>query len=441
LSFLRNILNKISTFATSEYRPLLENFFSLGLIQGANFLLSIITFPYIVRVIGVERFGIITLLQTIMLYFVVLTDYGFNLSATKDISVNRKNITRVSNIFSEVIATKFVLLLLSFLILSSSFLLFPSFKEYWLLTLFSFTIVLGQLLQPTWFYQGIEQMKYITYINILNRALYASGIFVFISEPQDYLYINLINGVSLVVGGVISLIIVFRKFGLQFSFPSLTRIRRQLVDAWSIFFATIIISVSNNTNIVILGIFASPLIIGYYSIAEKVFQIMRTFAAILYQVVYPRVCILAQESFEALANFLHKLLKAIMLVFIPLSLIVFAFADHIVLFIAGKYISEAALVLRIICFGPFMAALNIPASQTMLAYKLNNLYTVVLSIGAVINVALNFTLTYHFKAVGTASSIMITETISTGLLYYALHRKHPHYTFFLNKAPMKGAKL
>ncbi|WP_170866206.1 flippase [Pontibacter flavimaris] len=438
---MRNTLSKFSIFAKSDYKPLVSNFLSLGLIQVANFLLSIATFPYIVRVIGVERFGVITLLQTIMLYFVVLTDYGFNLSATKDISTNRNDKTRISGIFSEVMTTKLVLLLLSFIILSCSFILVPDFREHWTLTIFSFTIVLGQALQPTWFYQGIEKMKYITYINILNRILYAVGIFILISQPQDYLFINLINGISLIIGGVISLFIVFSKFGLQYSFPSLSQIRKQLVDSWNIFFATLTVSISNNTNILILGIFANPLVIGYYSIAEKVFQIMRTLATILYQVVYPRVCILAQESFEVLAKFLRKFFRVILVAFLPLSFLVFAFADYIVYLITGEFISEAALILRIICFGPFMAALNIPASQTMLAYKLDKLYTVVLTIGAVINVTLNFILTFHFQAVGTALSIMLTEIFITGLLYYALYRKYPHYTFFINSPLMKSTKV
>ncbi|RDV16448.1 flippase [Pontibacter diazotrophicus] len=427
---IKQRLSNISNFVDDEYRPLLANFLSLGIIQGSNFLLSIITFPYVVRVIGVESFGLITLLQTIMLYFVVLTDYGFNLTATKEVSVHRNDVDRLSKIFSEVMVTKAVLLVLSFILFASALLLIPNFEDYQLIALLSFSIVVGQLLQPQWLFQGVEQMKYMTYINITIRALYAIGIFTFISQAQDYLYINLINGISLIIGGVISLIIVFKKFNLKFTIPGINQIIQQLKDSWSIFFSTISVSIANNTNIVILGLFASPLVIGYYSIAEKVFQIMRTFAVILYQVVYPRICMLAERSFSELAIFLKLIFKAILLTFLPLSVLVFILSDYIVYLVAGEYLSEASLVLRIICFGPLMAALNIPPAQTMLAYRLTKSFTIIVSIGAAVNVGLNFILAYYFKATGTAFSILATETLITILLYITLYRNFPEYCFF-----------
>jgi polysaccharide transporter, PST family len=424
----------LSRKLSDENKPLFANFFSLGLIQVINFLLSIITFPYIVRVVGIEYFGLITVAQAVMTYFTVITDYGFNLSATKDISINRGNKASMSSIFSEVMATKAFLLLGSACMLALAIFYIPAFNAYSVLMLYSFPIVIGQLLQPIWFFQGIEKMKYITYINMFSKALYAIGVFTLINEPGDYLLLNLINGASGIVGGIISCIIVFHTFNVDFRFTGLKQIRKQLAEGWSIFLSTITITIATNSNILILGIFASPLILGFYSIAEKVFLIMRTFAVILYQVVYPRICLLAQQPFQLLAKFLKRIFQLILLIFIPLALAVFLLADFIVFLVAGEYHNEAALVLRIVCFAPLMAALNIPVAQTMLALRFNRTYATIMSIGAVANVILNFLLASKYQAIGTAWSILITESLITGLLYLVFYKKYPQYSFFSRSA-------
>lgn len=421
------IVNRIRR---EESKTLIANFFSLGFIQGTNFLLSILTFPYIIRTVGVQNFGIITFFQAVMFYFTVLTDYGFNLSATKEVSTHRGNRLKVSAIFSEVIVTKALLFIASTFIVFLFLFFLPHYRTYTTLILFSSTIVLGQLLIPTWFFQGIEKMKYITYINIINRALYALLIFLFVKHEHDYIYINLISGVSSIVGGILTLGIAFKKFQVRIHVPTLEKIKNQLKEGWNIFFSNVTVTIANNTNILILGIFATPLVLGYFSVAEKIFLIFRSFAIILHQVIYPRVCLLAHDSTTKLNNFLSKITTVAIVAFLPLSVFTFLLSDFIIYLITGQYIPDASLILQIIAICPLMAALAVPASQVMLANNLTKAYAVILSIGAILNISLNFILAYYFKAVGTAICILITETVVIGTLYYVLYKYYPQYVFF-----------
>ena len=100
-------------FKTEDIKTLTENFFSLAVLQGANYLLPLITLPYLVRVLGPEKYGLVMFAQAFSQYFVILTDYGFNLSATREISLHRDDKQKVSEIFSAVFLIKFLLLLLS----------------------------------------------------------------------------------------------------------------------------------------------------------------------------------------------------------------------------------------------------------------------------------------------------------------------------------------
>ena len=81
---------------------LLKNISYLGVVQGLNYILPLITLPYLVRVIGVEKFGVISLATAVISFFLVITDYGFNYTATREVALNKNNNEELVNIFSSV---------------------------------------------------------------------------------------------------------------------------------------------------------------------------------------------------------------------------------------------------------------------------------------------------------------------------------------------------
>ena len=153
---------KQSNLITSkESKTLLENILSLGVVQGLNYILPLITIPYLVRVLGPEMYGLTSFAISFITIFTLITNYGFNFSATKDISINKKYHTKVSQIFSKVIFIKTVLFFICFLFLVLLINYFDRFSINSKIYYLSFGIVLGQVITPLWLFQGLEKMKYI----------------------------------------------------------------------------------------------------------------------------------------------------------------------------------------------------------------------------------------------------------------------------------------
>ncbi|MEJ2630544.1 MAG: oligosaccharide flippase family protein [Acidihalobacter sp.] len=108
-----------------------KNIVSLFVLQGANYVLPLITVPYLVRVLGPENFGRIAFAQAFIQYFVVLTDYGFNLSATRAVALVRDDPAKLSSLFSAVMIVKAALMTIGFGAMLLIVWLVPSFAQDW----------------------------------------------------------------------------------------------------------------------------------------------------------------------------------------------------------------------------------------------------------------------------------------------------------------------
>jgi PST family polysaccharide transporter len=418
---LRKLISK-------ENKNIYQNFLSLGAIQATNYLLPLITLPYIIRVIGTDNFGVVSLAQAVLSFLTVFVDYGFGLSATRDVSIHRNDKHRLSEIFSEVFVVKFLICLACLVLLIILINTFPQFQQESLLYYFGFSLVLGQSIVPVWFYQGIEKMKYLTYLNLGSKLVFTVLIFVLITEADDYVYIIVLSALGNIFSGLVGIFLAFSKFEIKFVFPTVERIKGQFKEGWPIFVSNFAITSYNNANIIILGFFATTAIVGYYSIVEKIIWVLRQFLGAFSGAIYPHICRLSMISHTDIKSVLKS-------VFVPFSLLIFAIcsilfvlSDYIILFVSGEYIHDSALLLKILSFVPLIIVLNNPPYQVLVAYNMKKSYSSILLVGALLNIALNFLLVPHYAATGTAIAIIVTEILITAGLYIVLETRHREYS-------------
>jgi len=395
------------------YKTLLENFLSLSFLQVANYIFPLIILPYLVRVLGPEKFGLIAFAQAFIAYFQILTDYGFNLSAPREISINRENKEKVSEIFSSVMIIKFFLLLFSLGLMTIIVFSFKKFRQDWLIYYLTFGMVLGQTLFPIWFFQGMERMRYITFLNVLAKLIFTIAIFIFVKRSSDYLYVPLLNSLGFVVAGVLALWIVFRDFGVFFRIPSFEDVKHHLKEGWHVFVSLVFITGYTNSRIFAVGLFSTNnAITGYYAVAEKLMVIVQTFPlASVIQALYPRLSKIYAEN-KLKAKFIaDKLQRNTTLAYLMICITFFLIAPKVVEIVAGSSYEETALAFRLL----LVAVLFINANAFRVNFLLVSgnadifakIHLVMGSVGSI----MVFLFCYFFLYLGTAISIILIALI------------------------------
>jgi PST family polysaccharide transporter len=275
---------------TQQHKTLIQNFSYLSLLQVFNVLIPFITYPYLIRVLGKETYGLVIYAQVIVTYLQILVDFGFDTSATKDVSVNRDNKQKLSEIFSSIFILKGSFFLISLIILGIVLQFIPESTNHQTLFWLSMWYCLYNVLFPIWFFQGIEKMKYITILNLISRSIFLVLIFILIKGPDDYLLYPLINGIGAVFAGSLAIYIVLKKEGITFIIPSIKTLYNYLHSSLDFFISTVSVKIFVSSNKFIIGTFLGLSELAFYDLADKVVSLFRTVPLdIVRNTIYPRV--------------------------------------------------------------------------------------------------------------------------------------------------------
>ncbi|AXY77478.1 flippase [Paraflavitalea soli] len=408
--------------AINSRRKIFSNFAALSVIQGTNFLIPIIIMPYLIRKIGADSFGIVSVAQVAMVYLGTITDYGFNLTATRRIVRHKEEPDTISRLFFTVLGSKMLITLFLFLLLLLLGFVVPASPALKLLYLLGFTYVWGQSATVGWFFQGVEKMQYITIATLISRAIFVALVFIFIRQKDDHIFFLFFLGIGNVIAGLFSIYLAIRMYKLRFVRPLWSDLIFELKDGWQIMASNLSISTYMYMNVFILRLFTNDLIVGYYSIAERIFFGVRQILGIFSQAIYPRICQLVHDGKKQTRSFFKDIYLPFLLLTIAGCCTCFIFAPRIIHFMLGDHSAISVLLFRILAFVPAIVCLNIPAYQILLAFNKKRSYLLILSLGTVLNIVANVLLVNRWEAVGTTISIIITEVFITVGLNIALFK-------------------
>lgn len=288
----------ISQWSSNQtHRSLVKNGVVLGLNQVINYAFPLITLPYLTRVLTPHYFGLVMMAQAMMIYFSILTDYGFNLSGTKKIAKHQDDHRAVSDFFSTIMAIKIALMVVGFIILIMMTVWVPFFHWHRWLLLTTYLIVVGNVFFPTFLFQGLEKMMYVTVLNTITKVFFLVVLVLFIHDSDDYEWVNVIWGGGYLMANVVAFYIVKYTLAIQFFRPKWGNIVYWLRSSFEYFLSRAAIAIYINTNIIFIGMWLSPAQAGIYSGAEKLFFVVTTLYTPLIETIYPYISRTQHKSF------------------------------------------------------------------------------------------------------------------------------------------------
>lgn len=348
---MKSINNTIQTLRKSkDAQRILANFSYLSILQISSYALPMLTYPYLAKTIGVAGFGNIALAMSICAYLMTLTDWGYNFTATRDIARNRDHIDSVSEIYSVVMTSKLCLLLISAICLTCIVIAVSYLRNNFILYLFAFSTVIGHTIFPEWLYQGLENMKLITILNLFSKILGTILIFVFVRNSNDYIYQPLFSGFGYILAGCISIIYAHKKLKINFHFCNLSEVQKSIKKSFDVFINNLMPNLYSNISVIILGFYNGNMATGILDGANKLYTVCAQFLTVLSRVFFP----LLSRRIEK-----HKIFVKIKLVVtIVFVIILFFGADILINTFLSQSFNESILLLRIFSISLFFHSLT-----------------------------------------------------------------------------------
>ena len=412
----------------AEHRKrIFNNFISLSVVQGLSIFFPLFIFPYLLQVLGVEGFGVFTLIQTVIMYADLLVSFGFGLTATKHIAKNISDKEKTNNIITSVYFIKIILFLIPLILFLIAALFIPYLRNHFVLILISCMYVLGNLLFPDWYFQGIQKMRNITIVAFVSKCISLLLIILFVKHRTDVGYAIMAISVGNFIAGLVGFFILIKSISIKLQLAPRRYILSFFKESGYVFSSIILVPLYSSVNIFILRAFTNPLMVGYYAIAEKIFSAVSMLTSIANRTFYPHLSQLYSKSVDAYKKNVQKISLLFLLSFAFLGLMQFISADFIVRFISGKQnvqdVGYAIDVLKIMSigvlfspFGSFFFQLLIIQGQKKSAVK--NIFSVV-----VINVFTASTLAYLYGGIGMAINLCLIVTFIAVFNYFSYRKK------------------
>jgi len=397
-------------FKNKDARTLLENFISLSALQLIGMVLPLITLPYVLRTIGFEKYGIIVFAASLIAYFQSLTDYSFRITAVRDVAIFKNSSQKINLIYSKVLIIKGIFLGLSLIIIGLIVFLFPSFYEYREIYFYSSLLLVGYALFPEWFFQGIEKMRYITYLNLGIKLFFTICVFFFINKEDDYWIYPLLQSAGYIGAGLIGQFLLMYKYRLRFMFLPLRIIRDTVSSNFPLFVNQLVPTLYNNTSTFLLGIFGAKSAVGLYQAIQAIVNIGIAVIEVLSRVFFPFL----NRKKDTFLNY-----KKMMLTIVTLMVVGLAFSCKIIFKYLNIIETEAFFIYFTLLVGLYGYALsNIFGLNYFIVQRQDKLVMKNTLTASVIGFVLAFPLITSFGAVGAAINLSLSRWMMGGRLYF-----------------------
>jgi len=407
------------------------NALALYMVQGLQYLIPLISLPWLVRALGTSGYGLFILAGACGSYAQVLCDYGFHLSATRQIARAQKNVSKISQIVCSTLAAKVGLAVVGFSLVSAVLATLPSFRQDISILWIGCFASLASSFFPSWLFQGMERMKGMAIIAAGSKLLQLLGLIIFVHTPSDVAKALFITLATNLLSAFAAWALAIRLFPLKFELPKFKDVHAVLSEGFEIFLSQAGVSVFANANVMALGIIGTKQVVGTYSVAEKIVRVGINLGAPLGTALYPRVAVMIDSSQKTAYIFLKKVLLWGGTFFLVMSLSIALLAGFAARIITGN--SSPLIIHLVWILSPLPLSIfidNVLGTQLLLNLGYRKEFMSGPLSSGLVSIVLLALLAPHYGAYGAAVALLVSEFLTLFLFAYFVYKK----TGFFRKA-------
>lgn len=400
-----------------------KNFAYKSVLTLSTYLINFITFPYVARVLGVERIGLVNFVDNTVNYFLLFATMGVGLLGVREIAAVKEDKKRRDQVYSSVLALNLLFTLVSLGIYLLCVVTIPKLCQYDELFYIGTAKILFTVFLVEWFFTGVENFRYITLRSILIKVLYIISVFLFVRDTSDYrLYFILTVGV-VVLNALINQLYIREFVRVRWNNIQLFKYLKQNV---TLGIYTLMTSMYLTFNVMYLGLVSNNTEVGYYTTAFKLYSVVLGFFTAFTNVMLPRMSsLLANGEKDRFQELVNRSFSVMSTCCIPLILCSMIMAPQIVYILSGPGYEGAILPMRIIMPAAFAVGVaQVLAIQVLMPMKKDKVLLVASIIGAVVSLLINLLVVPYIESVGSAVVLLCSEAVVTGAyLWYVLSHK------------------
>lgn len=400
-----------------------KNFAYKSVLTLSTYLINFITFPYVARVLGVERIGLVNFVDNTVNYFLLFATMGVGLLGVREIAAVKEDKKRRDQVYSSVLALNLLFTLVSLGIYLLCISTIPKLCQYDELFYIGTAKILFTVFLVEWFFTGVENFRYITLRSILIKVLYIISVFLFVRDTSDYrLYFILTVGV-VVLNALINQLYIRKFVRVRWNNIQLFKYLKQNV---TLGIYTLMTSMYLTFNVMYLGLVSNNTEVGYYTTAFKLYSVILGFFTAFTNVMLPRMSsLLANGEKDRFQELVNRSFSVMATCCIPLILCSMIMAPQIVYILSGPGYEGAILPMRIIMPAAFAVGVaQVLAIQVLMPMKKDKVLLVASIIGAVVSLLINLLVVPYIESVGSAVVLLCSEAVVTGAyLWYVLSHK------------------
>ena len=399
----------MTTSSQNGTRSISHNVAALYGVQIGRKLIPLVSIPYLARVLGPAGWGTVAFIAAMAELLVICIEFGFNISATREVARNRDNAQACGKVMAGVLGSQACLATIGIVLALAASRFLPMISKRPELLAAGLVYAVAQGFAPLWFFQGLERMRISAALELSGKLTALVGLFLFVHNPADDWKVLALTAVAPLLSTTVGLALAYRTIPIEF--PSVPLVRTALRMGAPMFVFRSAESLYGVGNVFLLGLFATPEIVGYFAAAEKIAKAAFGLLNPIREAIFPRLSHLAVRGGEEAAAPLAKLGAALMIsggAVLGAGLYVFApLATRLLL---GGEFAPAVDALRILAVLPLLLSVTYSVGfQWLLPFGKDGVINQIILAAGLTNVALSFLLARPFQHVGMAWAVVASE--------------------------------